>query len=276
MRALLLAATMLAGTLAAGPAIAAPDTKPLAIPAAAGPLPAGKLGNAVVPRAYRLDFTLDPAQPQFAGHAEIDVTVNQGGRYVWMHGLNLNVKRVVAKVGGKSIVGTFQQADDTGVALVTFAQALPAGAATLVFDYAGTFNDGPTGLFRVHVGDQWYSWSQFESIDARGAFPAFDQPGFKTPYTVTITTPAGQRAVSNAPEVATETRGNQTVHRFAPTLPLPSYLVAVMAGPFVSVDGAVPATPQRHSAAAAGDFDQAQRRQARFRAGWHQGHRQPP
>jgi hypothetical protein len=51
--------------------------------------------------------------------------------------------------------------------------------------------------------------------------------------------------VSNAPEVATETRGNQTVHRFAPTLPLPSYLVAVMAGPFVSVDGAVPATPQR-------------------------------
>ncbi|MFD2783063.1 hypothetical protein ACFS32_20720 [Novosphingobium pokkalii] len=37
MRALLLAATMLAGTLAAGPAIAAPDTKPLAIPAAAGP-----------------------------------------------------------------------------------------------------------------------------------------------------------------------------------------------------------------------------------------------
>ena len=245
MRALLLAATMLAGTLAAAPAIAAPDTKPLAIPAAAGPLPAGKLGNAVVPRAYRLDFTLDPAQPQFAGHAEIDVTVNQGGRYVWMHGLNLNVKRVVAKVGGKSIPGTFQQADDTGVALVTFAQALPAGAATLVFDYAGTFNDGPTGLFRVHVGDQWYSWSQFESIDARGAFPAFDQPGFKTPYTVTITTPAGQRAVSNAPEVATETRGNQTLHRFAPTLPLPSYLVAVMAGPFVSVDGAVPATPQR-------------------------------
>jgi aminopeptidase N len=243
MRALLLAATMLAGTLAAAPALAASETK--AIPAAAGTMPVGKLGNAVVPRAYRLDFTLDPAQPRFSGHAEIDVTVNQGGRFVWMHGLKLDVKRVVAKVGGKAIVGTFSQADDTGVALVTFAQPLPAGAATLVFDYDAGFNDGPTGLFRVHVGDQWYSWSQFESIDARGAFPSFDQPGFKTPYTVTITTPAGQRAVSNAPEVASETRGGQTVHRFAPTLPLPSYLVAVMAGPFVSVDGTVPATPQR-------------------------------
>jgi len=244
MRALLLAATMLAGTLAV-PALAAAEAKPAAIPAAAGTMPVGKLGNAVVPKAYRLDFTLDPAQPRFSGHAEIDVTVNQAGRYVWMHGLNLNVKRVVAKVGGKSIAGTFQQADDTGVALVTFAQGLPAGAATLVFDYDAAFNDGPTGLFRVHVGDQWYSWSQFESIDARGAFPSFDQPGFKTPYTVSITTPAGQRAVSNAPETATETRSNQTVHRFAPTLPLPSYLVAVMAGPFVSVEGTVPATPQR-------------------------------
>ncbi|NKJ40564.1 M1 family metallopeptidase [Novosphingobium sp. SG720] len=243
MRALLLAATMLAGTLAATPALAASEAK--AIPAAAGTMPVGKLGNAVVPQAYRLDFTLDPAQPRFSGHAEIDVTVNEGGRYVWMHGLNLGVKRVVAKVGGKTIAGTFSQADDTGVALVTFAQALPAGTATLVFDYDAGFNDGPTGLFRVHVGDQWYSWSQFESIDARGAFPSFDQPGFKTPYTVTITTPAGQRAVSNAPEVATETRGNQTVHRFAQTLPLPSYLVAVMAGPFVSVEGTVPATPQR-------------------------------
>jgi len=249
MRALLLAATMLAGTLAAAPALAAPaasaDAKAVAIPAAAGVMPVGKLGNAVVPRAYRLDFTLDPAQPRFSGHTEIDVTVNQGGRYVWMHGLDLKVKQVVAKVAGKTIAGTFQQADPTGVALVTFAQALPKGAATLAFDYEAGFNDGPTGLFRVHVDNQWYSWSQFESIDARGAFPSFDQPGFKTPYTVTITTPAGQRAVSNAPEVATETRGAQTVHRFAPTLPLPSYLVAVMAGPFVSVDGAVPATPQR-------------------------------
>jgi hypothetical protein len=44
------------------------------------------------PRAYRLDFTLDPAQDRFSGHAEIDVTVNQPGRYVWMHGLNLAVK----------------------------------------------------------------------------------------------------------------------------------------------------------------------------------------
>ena len=33
-----------------------------------------------------------------------------------------------------------------------------------------------------------------------------------------------------------------TVHRFAPTLPLPTYLVAMMAGPFVSQQGMVAPT----------------------------------
>lgn len=248
MRALLLAATMLAGTFAATPTLAAekPATPAAAaLPADAGAMPEGKLGNQVVPKAYRLDFNLDPAQDRFSGHTEIDVTVNQPGRYVWMHGRDLAVKSVAAKVGTRTIPGTFRQADETGVALLTFAQPLPAGAVTLVFDYDAAFNGGPTGLFHVHVDNQWYSWSQFESIDARAAFPAFDQPGFKTPYTVTITTPAGQRAVSNAPEVSTTTSGTKTVHHFAPTLPLPSYLVAVMAGPFVSVDGAIPADAQR-------------------------------
>jgi len=254
MRALLLAATMLAGTFAtmparaAEPAAAAQAAPAVTIPAEAGAMPAGKLGDAVVPKAYRLDLDLDPAQPRFSGHAEIDVTLAKAGRYVWMHGRDLAVKSVTARVGGKTVSGTFQQADPTGVALVTFAEPLPAGAATLAFDYDGAFNEGPSGLFRVHVDDTWYGWSQFESIDARSAFPAFDEPGFKTPFTVTITTPAGQRAVSNAPEVATETKGAKTVHRFAPTLPLPSYLVALMAGPFVGVEGAVPATPQRAAA----------------------------
>src|SRR5690606_6332990 len=35
------------------------------------------------------------------------------------------------------------------------------------------------------------------------------------------------------------------VHRFAPTLPLPTYLMAMMVGPFATVAGEVPPTPQR-------------------------------
>lgn len=247
MRTLMLAATLLAGTFLASPALAQQAATEAPIPAEAGQMPAGKLDGAVVPQTYRLDLTVDPTKERFSGHVEIDVDVKKAGRYVWMHGRDLKVGKVTAMVGGQPVAGTFRQVDTTGVALVTFDAPLPAGKTTFAFDYDAPFGEGPAGMFRVKVGDDWYSWTQHESIDARASFPSFDEPGFKVPWNVTLRTPAGLMAVSNAPEVKTETVNGMTVHTFGQTLPLPSYLVALMVGPFVTVEGAVPPTPQRQT-----------------------------
>ena len=241
----LLAATLLAGTFLVSPALAQSAATDAPIPAEAGTMPEGQLDGAVVPQTYRLDLTVDPAKERFTGHVEIEAEVKKAGRFVWMHGRDLKVSKVTAMVGGQPVSGTFRQVDPTGVALVTFDAPLPAGKTTFAFDYDAPFGEGPAGMFRVKVGEDWYSWTQFESIDARAAFPSFDQPGFKVPWSVTLRTPEGLKAVSNAPEVNTETAGGMTVHSFAPTLPLPSYLVAMMVGPFVTVEGAVAPTPQR-------------------------------
>lgn len=247
MRSIVLAATLLAGTFLASPVLAQQAATEAPIPAEAGQMPAGKLDGAVVPQTYRLDLTVDPTKERFSGHVEIDVDVKKAGRYVWMHGRDLKVGKVTAMVGGQPVAGTFRQVDPTGVALVTFDAPLPAGKTTFAFDYDAPFGEGPAGMFRVKVGDDWYSWTQHESIDARASFPSFDEPGFKVPWNVTLRTPDGLTAVSNAPEVKTETVNGMTVHTFGQTLPLPSYLVALMVGPFVTVEGAVPPTPQRQT-----------------------------
>ena len=145
----------------------------------------------------------------------------------------------------KRVPARYFELDPTGVARLVFAEPLPAGLVTLQFEYDAAFNSGPAGMFRVKVGEDWYSWTQFQSIDARAAFPGFDEPGFKVPFTVTLRTLPGQMAVSNAPQVSTTREGGLDVHRFAPTLPMPTYLMAFMVGPFASVSGTVPATPQR-------------------------------
>ncbi|MBC2651877.1 M1 family metallopeptidase [Novosphingobium flavum] len=212
---------------------------------ALAPLPVGQLTDAARPGAYRLDLTVDPAQERFSGHVEIDVQLKRGARFIDLHGRDLAMRRAVARVGGRELVGTWHQLDETGVARLTFAEALPAGAVTLAFDYDAAFGTGPSGLFRVKVGDAWYAWTQFESIDARAAFPGFDEPGFKVPVTLTLRTPAGLKAVGNAPEQGVTQEGGFDVHRFAPTLPLPTYLVAMMVGPFVTVEGTVPANAHR-------------------------------
>jgi aminopeptidase N len=240
---------LLAGvSLLAAPAVAAPIATADAAVVAMGEVPRGRLTDAVVPSAYRIDTSFDPAQTGFSGHVEIDVTLAAPSRYIDLHGRNLTVSSVTARPAGggqKQWTGTWHSVDDTGVARIVFAEPLPAGKLVLALDYTGTYQNNASGLFHTKVGDDWYGWSQFESIDARAAFPSFDEPGFKTPFTVTIRTPSGQSAVSNAPEISSTVEDGWQVHRFAPTLPLPTYLVAMMAGPFAVVESAVPPTPQR-------------------------------
>ena len=110
--------------------------------------------------------------------------------------------------------------------------------ATLQIAYHGEFNKkGSDGLFKEQDGGGWYVFTQFESIDARQAFPCFDEPGFKVPWQVTLHVKKEDSAVSNTPMLSEtdESDGRKKVV-FAETKPLPSYLVAVAVGPFEFVD----------------------------------------
>jgi aminopeptidase N len=209
-------------------------------------LPTGKLPDMVKPLAYRLDMTILPERERFAGHAEIDVELKQPAASIFMHGRELKVTRAVVKIGKRETPVTFTQKTPWGLAQLDFGRTLPAGKLTLKFDYDAAFGSSPSGMYRIKVENDWYSWSQFQSIDARAAFPSFDEPGYKTPFTVSVTTKPGFVAVSNAAERGKPLAAGRLVkHRFAATEPLPTYLVAFVVGPFVTLEGSVPATPQR-------------------------------
>ncbi|PTD22108.1 M1 family metallopeptidase [Sphingomonas fennica] len=219
----------------------------LLIPAAAQAqnVPTGRLPDTATPVAYRLDLAVDPEKPRFSGHTEIDVEVKAATRTLFLHGRDLKVSKAWAKAGGSTIAATYTQVHQLGVVRLDFARPLPAGKATLAFDYDAAFGDGAAGLYRIKVGDRYYAWTQFESIDARAAFPSFDEPGFKTPFTVTLTTPADDVAISNGAETGTAKAGGMVRHTYSVTEKLPTYLVAFAVGPFDVVEGTVPATPQR-------------------------------
>ena len=231
LRAVALAALLLPSTLHAQTDPNAPQ----------GKLPAGQ----VKPIAYRLDLTILPDQDRFSGHTEIDATLLKPAALLYMHGRDLKVSKATATIDGRTFPVSFHQVTPTGAARLDFGRTVPAGKVTLNFDYDAAFGSDPSGLYHIKVGDEWYSWSQFESIDARSAFPSFDEPGFKTPFTVSLTTKKGYVAASNAPETGTSAEGALVKHSFMPTLPLPTYLVAFVVGPFATAHTVVPPTPQR-------------------------------
>lgn len=213
-------------------------------------VPQGRLPDEVRPLAYRLNLTILPEQPRFAGHVEIDVELQQPLRSMYLHGRDLRVSAVTARssAGRRVIKGNYTEVDLLGVARLDLAEPLPTGKATLSFDYDAPFGTSASGLYRTQVAGDWYAWTQFESIDARAAFPGFDQPGYKTPFTVSLTTAPGHVAFSNGAETGSSRSGAHVVHRFATTPPLPTYLVAFAVGPFVTRSGVAPPTPQRKAA----------------------------
>jgi aminopeptidase N len=203
-------------------------------------IPTGLLPDAIKPTAYRLELTVDPSQPEFTGHTEIDAVLAKSTRTFFMHGKDLKVSKAQVVVAGKAVDARYSQVEDSGVARIEVPTDLPAGQVRLVFDYTANFATGAEGLYRAEIGGSWYAWTQMEPIDARRAFPAFDQPGFKTPFTVTVTAPKGLRVFANAPETAQTSSGAMTVHRFATTKPLPTYLIALGVGPFDVVEATIP------------------------------------
>lgn len=238
---LVFACLMLGLTLAAcGPA-----------PRGAAVAPVAQLPRTVVPQSYKLDLIVDPKAEDFSARAEIDVVLKERGRKFYLHGAGLHVSSVyLLTAEGAKVRARYREVLNSGVAQVDLERAAGPGAAKLVFQYSARFNENLAGLYRVRQGADWYALTQFEPTDARRMFPSFDEPAFKTPFTISITAPAGQVAISNALEKTKESLPSGMVrHEFWPTAPLPTYLVALAVGPYDLVEGpAVPASDIRRGA----------------------------
>ena len=91
------------------------------------------------------------------------------------------------------------------MARISLAQQIAPQTAQLDISYHARFSNLLEGLFHEQVDGDWYAFTQFEPIDARGAFPGFDEPRFKTPFTLSIVAPKAATVAANTPiaEIAT-------------------------------------------------------------------------
>jgi aminopeptidase N len=118
--------------------------------------------------------------------------------------------------------------------IVIPAASLVAGANSIRIG----FNAGDASLNRSND----FLYTLFVPARARLAFPVFDQPDLKGRWTVTLEHPAAWQSAANGAELSRVPAGVQTARApdgaqrvivtFAETEPLPTYLVAFIAGDF--------------------------------------------
>jgi alanyl aminopeptidase len=196
-----------------------------------------RLPAAVRPLRYDLRLAVDPAQPLTHGDVSIALEIAEPTQELVLHAAALRITRATLTREGRQLPIAAIVADDDRVRL-TLSEPAAVGEARLELAFRGHApSDAHQGVFRRRVGDDWYMFTSFQPIAARNAFPCWDEPAHKTPWTVTLVVPAGQAAVSNMPirSVTSGDDGTEVV-RFDETPPLSSYLVAFAVGPFEAVD----------------------------------------
>ena len=204
--------------------------------------PAGQLPEGVTPTAYRLDLVTDPAADTFSGRVEIDIRLDQAHARIWLHSLDQRVTSVIGRLpDGTELSGSFARSSaEGGVSRLDFDTPLPEGNSTLILEYTAPYNFGLVGLYKAEQAGRPYLATQMEAIDARRMVPSFDEPRFKTPWTVTVTTTAGNQVITNGPLKAQSTLEDGRIRfEFATTRKIQSYLVALAVGPYDLRDGGV-------------------------------------
>ncbi|HEX3550790.1 MAG TPA: M1 family metallopeptidase [Candidatus Elarobacter sp.] len=78
-------------------------------------------------------------------------------------------------------------------------------------------------------------WTQSQDSDARYWFPCFDYPAEKQTTSATVIVPQGMFALANGALVERTERDGRTIYRYEQTIPHPTYLVTMVAGPFSEI-----------------------------------------
>ena len=209
----------------------------LAVTLLAAPQPPTlRLPTDAVPSRYKLELTLDPAKTEFSGEVTIDLKISKATGIVWLNQSHLSVSAASVDQSGAKRVAKIVPGGDDYVGF-EFDQPLAVGVARLRVEFTGKVNlKAGAGVFLSKRNDDRYLYTQFEPIDARAAFPCFDEPSFKVPWQLTLHIPTEQTAVSNTSVESERVEGALKRVVFRQTTPLPSYLVAFGVGPFEFVD----------------------------------------
>eukprot|EP01135_Chromosphaera_perkinsii_P005100 Nk52_evm11s316 gene=Nk52_evmTU11s316 len=210
-----------------------------------------RLPTKVKPISY--DLFLDPDLQSFthSGWVRIQLEVLESVNTITLHAKDLEVETSKASLvsldGGKKIkIKNMKQQKEGDFLIVTLSSQVWADKYELYLEFSGSINDGLAGFYRSSYKDakgnaKYLATTQFESKDARMAFPCFDEPSMKATFKISIVKDKDEKivALSNMNIVDTvpiEGRDSKVLVNFEKTVKMSTYLVAFIVCEFEYVE----------------------------------------
>ncbi len=207
-----------------------------------------RLPRTILPISYAVEIAPERAQSSFSGSVVVQADIVSETTELRCNSLELDI--VAAAIDGEAVEVVLDVENEQLV--VDLGGPRAPGPIEFSASFNGQLNDDLRGFYRSTFTDDddnehIIATTQFQSTDARRAFPCWDEPDMKATFDITLVVDPDETAVSNGAEVGrTDRDGGKVAVHFAKTMKMSTYLVAFVVGPLeVSEPAMAGSTPVR-------------------------------
>jgi aminopeptidase N len=208
---------------------------------------AQRLPTNVIPDSYDLTFTPNLEKATFTGEETIHVRLLKPAKTITLNSAEIEFQEVKITAGSFHMVVPVTLDEKSDQVTFNVPVELPARDYFIHIKYTGILNDKLRGFYLSQTPQRRYAVTQFESTDARRAFPCFDEPAYKAVYNIKLVIDKADTAISNG-KITSDMPGpgdGKHTLAFSPSPKMSTYLVAMMVGDFVCKSGAADGIPIR-------------------------------
>ena len=208
---------------------------------------AQRLPKLALPENYQLKFTPNFTKDNFAGEEIIRIQVLKPTAQIVLNSAEIEFHETSIASAGVTQKAKVTLDKERQMATLDVDKPIAAGPATIQIRYTGILNSQLHGMYLSKIGTRKYAVTQFESTDARRAFPSFDEPAYKATFDLTVIARKSDQGISNGKTISDTPGPGLAQHtiRFATTPKMSSYLVALAVGEFEYIEGSSDGIPIR-------------------------------
>jgi aminopeptidase N/puromycin-sensitive aminopeptidase len=208
---------------------------------------AQRLPQGVTPQHYNLSFTPDLQKATFSGEETIDVQIIKPTDTITLNSAELEFQLAEITQGDKTQTAETRFDAEKEQATLAVPAVLQAGPASIHINFIGILNDKLRGFYLAKTKLRNYAVTQFESTEARRAFPSFDEPALKATFDIALTVDQRDTAISNGKIISDAPGPGDGKHtlKFSQTAKMSTYLVAMAVGDFTCNEGSADNVPIR-------------------------------
>jgi len=201
-----------------------------------------RLSKHLIPERYKITLTPDIDNFTFKGEETIEIILTKPTKKITLHAVEIQI--ISAEVLHKKLSIKSKNINydlEFETAVISFPKKLSKGKLKLKLVFTGVLNDKMRGFYRskykIDGKDYHMAVTQFESTDARRAFPCFDEPAKKAVFDVELIIPKDHTAISNTIETEVlEHSSGFKILKFAPTPKMSTYLLVFIVGRFEHIE----------------------------------------